>query len=233
MKPLRDVEDGSPLVQDAQRLLNAAPPTAESMDRMQRVRRAIDAREAAAAGSFGRPLRTLSIALGVLLVAGSALAAVSWYFQVPNPSVVVAVPPHRYVARPIDPADATASDDTIAPETDHATSTPKKTRASTARPRPEPEATAPEPSRDSALVHQAMKALRRDHDAATAARLLSEQRTTYPQSALAEEALSLQIEAAVALQDPRARELATLYVARYPNGRYVAIAARALKSQPQ
>lgn len=227
MKRLRDVEDGSPLLQDAQRLLKAAAPTVASKERMQRVRRAIDEREAAPAGIRGRPLPALATALGVLLMTGSALAAVRWYTHRPDRSAVESAPTQDSATQRSAPSDNAAA---AHMPTDRARSTPKRARPSTPRTRQEPEATVIEPSRDSALVHQAMTALRRDHDAATAARLLSEQRTAYPESPLAEEALSLHIEAAVASEDPRAGDLAALYMVRYPNGRYVAIATRALKS---
>lgn len=82
---------------------------------------------------------------------------------------------------------------------------------------------------DSELVHRAVKALRRDGDPALAARLLAERRARDPGGPLAEEALSLQIEAALAQGDPRGQALAREYLARYPSGRYVAIARRALQ----
>ena len=77
-------------------------------------------------------------------------------------------------------------------------------------------------------MHRALKALRRDGDPALAARLLEENRKRYPEGPLAEEALSLQIEAALALHDPRAHAFARDYVTRYPNGRYLDVAQRAL-----
>jgi hypothetical protein len=82
---------------------------------------------------------------------------------------------------------------------------------------------------NSALVHRAVKALRHDGDAALAASLLDENRKRYPNGPLAEEALSLQIEAALALHDARARGFAREYLARYPNGRYLEVARRALQ----
>jgi hypothetical protein len=82
---------------------------------------------------------------------------------------------------------------------------------------------------DSELVHRALKALRRDHDPALAARLLEQHRARSPAGPLAEEALSLQIEAASLLGDPRAHLLAREYLARYPNGRYLSVAQRALQ----
>jgi outer membrane protein assembly factor BamD (BamD/ComL family) len=85
------------------------------------------------------------------------------------------------------------------------------------------------PTSNSALVHRAVKALRRDGDAALAASLLEENRKRYPNGPLAEEALSLQIEAALALHDARARAFAREYMTRYPNGRYLEVARRALQ----
>lgn len=104
---------------------------------------------------------------------------------------------------------------------------PPEASADTAEPAPEPQATPP--GQDSLLVHRAVQALRRDGDPALAARLLAEHARRYPRGPLAEEALSLQVEAAVALGDPRARTFAREYLRRYPNGRYAGIARRALE----
>jgi hypothetical protein len=93
-------------------------------------------------------------------------------------------------------------------------------------------ATPPAAASDSELVHRAVKALRRDGDPALAARLLQEHRARTPEGPLAEEALSLQIEAALALRSPRAAALAREYLARYPGGRYASVAARALQEAP-
>jgi hypothetical protein len=95
-----------------------------------------------------------------------------------------------------------------------------------AQPAQAPAAAAPA---DSEFVHRAVKALRRDNDPAAAARLLDWHRAHSPDDdPLAEEALSLQIEAALALGEPRARTLAREYLERYPGGRYTAVAQRAL-----
>jgi hypothetical protein len=82
---------------------------------------------------------------------------------------------------------------------------------------------------ESTLVHRAVQALRRDGDPALAARLLAESRKHSSSGPLAEEALSLQIEAALALHDARARAFAREYMTRYPNGRYLEVARRALQ----
>lgn len=81
----------------------------------------------------------------------------------------------------------------------------------------------------SELVHRAVKALRHDHDPALAARLLEEHRARGASGPLAEEALSLQIEAATQLGDARAQQYAREYLKRYPEGRYLGVARRALQ----
>jgi hypothetical protein len=115
----------------------------------------------------------------------------------------------------------------------HRGSAPRVT--SHAAPRVQQHAEAAEEARastsNSALVHRAVKALRRDGDAALAASLLEENRKRYPNGPLAEEALSLQIEAAVALHDMRARTFAREYLTRYPDGRYLDVARRALQGE--
>lgn len=77
------------------------------------------------------------------------------------------------------------------------------------------------------LVFDAMRLLRREGRADRASVLLGEYLRTYPGGPLAEEALALAIEAAVALGDRRAKDLANRYLARYPNGQFRAAAERA------
>lgn len=80
----------------------------------------------------------------------------------------------------------------------------------------------------SEFVHRALRALRRDGDAALATRLLERHRARDPDGPLAEEALALQVEAAAELGQPRARGLAREYLTRYPGGRYRNVAERVL-----
>jgi hypothetical protein len=78
------------------------------------------------------------------------------------------------------------------------------------------------------LVRRAVKALRRDGDAALAGRLLESAHQKSPDGALAEEVMSLRVEAALARGDARARTYAQEYLARYPAGRYREQVGRAL-----
>lgn len=84
---------------------------------------------------------------------------------------------------------------------------------------------------DPKRVINAIQALRRDKDPARAQALLESHLKQHPNGALAEEALALSIEAAVARKDPRAAVYAKRYLARYPNGRYRDFAARVSSKQ--
>jgi hypothetical protein len=92
-------------------------------------------------------------------------------------------------------------------------------------------AAAPGPAEDPTPVVSAMRALRRDGDAARASALLDDYLRQHPTGALAEEALALAIEAATVRGDARARVLAAQYVTRYPHGRFRPAAERALARQ--
>lgn len=76
---------------------------------------------------------------------------------------------------------------------------------------------------------EAMRA-RRNGNFARVRDLSSEYRVKYPSGGLHEEALALSIEAAVALGDADATRLASLYLQRYPQGRFRGQAQRALGS---
>jgi hypothetical protein len=83
------------------------------------------------------------------------------------------------------------------------------------------------PAAEAALVLDAFRALRRNHDAATAERLLQAYMTQFPDGALVEDALALAIEAASARGDQRAATLAARYLQQFPRGRYRDTAERA------
>lgn len=81
-------------------------------------------------------------------------------------------------------------------------------------------------SEDVKLVFDAMRALRRDGQPDVAWRQLEEYLRRFPSGTLAEEALALSIEAANVRGDPRAKDLANRYLARYPSGRFQKAAER-------
>jgi hypothetical protein len=86
----------------------------------------------------------------------------------------------------------------------------------------------PRPGEDPSQVAEAVRALRKQGDAARAQALLDEYLRANPKGALSEDALALSIEAAAARKDPRAADYARRYLARYPNGRFRGVAERAL-----
>jgi hypothetical protein len=87
---------------------------------------------------------------------------------------------------------------------------------------------APRAGEDPTQVAEAVRALRKQGDAARAQALLDQYLKSNPRGALAEDALALSIEAAAARKDPRAAEYARRYLARYPSGRFRAMAERVL-----
>ena len=84
---------------------------------------------------------------------------------------------------------------------------------------------------DALLLHQAVEALRSSDDPQKAAQLLREYERTQPSKELEEEVLALRIETALANKDPKARELARRYLARYPNGRFRSLATTAASQE--
>jgi hypothetical protein len=83
---------------------------------------------------------------------------------------------------------------------------------------------------ESVLVHAAVRALRVDGRTSRARSLLSEYLSRFPHGALAEDAVALQIEAAVAARDSiEARRWASRYVNDFPSGRFRAVADSVLR----
>jgi hypothetical protein len=81
---------------------------------------------------------------------------------------------------------------------------------------------------DPAPVLEAIRALRSHGDAARASVLLSGYLKAHPNGVLAEDALALSIESAIAQHDTaRAADLGRRYLTKFPNGRYRAFATQA------
>jgi hypothetical protein len=87
------------------------------------------------------------------------------------------------------------------------------------------------PGEDPAPVLEAIRALRRSGDPARAQKLLDEYLASNPRGALSEDALGLAIEAAAARHDPRAADYARRYLARFPNGRFRAVALKSAQNR--
>jgi hypothetical protein len=112
--------------------------------------------------------------------------------------------------------------DEPAPEIDTKAQPASKERVrATSKPSENPE--------DAAAVLDAIRALRKERDPARAERLLGEYMKSNPNGVLSEDALALSIEAAAAKRDPRAADYARRYLSRYPQGKYRAVAQRALE----
>ena len=86
---------------------------------------------------------------------------------------------------------------------------------------------------DSAPVVEAMRALRRERDPVRARVLLSRYLERHPTGTLAEEALALAIEAAVAHGDADAAGLAARYLRLYPAGPFRPLARQTLAAAAQ
>lgn len=103
-----------------------------------------------------------------------------------------------------------------------------------ASPRTRRPAAAPVPptSEDASAVAAAMRALRVEKDPARARGLLSRYLAEHPNGALAEEALAMSIEAAIAHHDTDVAALAGRYLRLYPQGSFQTLARNAVVAQP-
>jgi len=86
-------------------------------------------------------------------------------------------------------------------------------------------------SEDTSAVSAAMRALRVEHNPVRARALLARYLGDHPNGALAEEALALSIEAALAHHDGDVAALANRYLRRYPRGSFQELARQALVAQ--
>jgi hypothetical protein len=225
MKRLIELAETDRLTARANALVRALGPTVESAERLQRVRRSLDApprvaslrwawRGALAVGLLGASAAAAgSVALSGVL--GQPLAA-------PSTSAQLA-PPVR--SKPAAPAPAPRQ---TAAGAEPMMRQPDRPIAESAARSSSPTLHFAAPAlSDVARVHEAAKALRRDADPARALQLL-ERPGTHITGPLAEEALALRIEASAARGDGRAAKLAAAYLAQYPAGRYRQLAAKAL-----
>lgn len=87
------------------------------------------------------------------------------------------------------------------------------------------------PDEDPALVVDATRALRVDRDARRARFLATRYLQQHPRGELAEEALAIEVEAALDHHDADAKSAAVRYLRLYPHGAYRAVAERALSAR--
>lgn len=224
MKRLIDLPADDRLTARAHELVRAMGPTQFSEVRMRRLRSAMDTADD---GPSRWPRR---LTLGVVLFATSAAAASGGSLitaltqpEEPSPAASVASAAPALIASPRSVAARAVP---AAPAEPEASAPPPASLPTTARAAARAPAAS---SSDVKRVHEAAKALRRDRDPERALALLEQ--SGAGSGPLAEEALALRIEAALARGDQRAADLARTYLAQYPNGRYQALAKKALSSR--
>lgn len=165
-------------------------------------------------------LRPALLGAGVMLIAATAAAAGYSILMpssaplAPMPSAVVVPPSGARIAPAPAPAPAPPPPIEVPAKDDK----PSERRVEKARPAGE----------DPTQVADAVRALRKQGDPVRAQALLDQYLKSNPRGALAEDALALSIEAAAARKDPRAADYARRYLARYPQGRFRAVADRVL-----
>jgi len=224
-----------PALEQALSVLEAADDWGESdaalRTREQRVRRALDAPRPSTAPRRRATAVAFVSLLSVVLLGASAFAAVRYLAErgagspVKTPEAHTHAPPRRTKATAPDQAPKVQAQPAPSEAQPAATSAPSR-RATAIEARRKQERAA---RRDAALVHEAVRALRHDGEPARAARLLSRYRRHAPHGPLAEEALSLQVEAERARSNhAAASRLAREYLSRYPHGRY----ERAVRGTP-
>jgi len=99
-------------------------------------------------------------------------------------------------------------------------------------PRPHRAATSTAPvGEDTSAVSAAMRALRVERNPARARGLLARYLSEHPNGNLAEEALAMSIEAAIAHHDGDVADLASRYLRTYPQGSFQTLARQALAAQ--
>lgn len=234
MNRLRDEAGEGPVGEKGLELIRRTPGTPEMPEMKRRVWAALQQsglHRAAAPRRLG--LRAFAVAAVVLALGGTAGAMIARRWIQPRG----ATPRPTPAATPIAPkvtatrTVARAAAPVAVPE---ATPPPapairaRPVRATPPRATDLPVATAAERTQ----VLDAMIALRHDHDAARAGRLLDHYLGAHPHGALREEALALAIEAANARSDTAAaRRWAGAYGDAYPNGRFAKFARETLEAE--
>jgi hypothetical protein len=217
VKRLREEADGS--FRELTLLVESAEPYQSGPFAKRHVQSRI-ARALEDGGTRRLALRPALLGVGALLLAATAAAA---GYSVLAPSKPVSLAPQ---VAPSVPASRLALPAPRAPQVEvPPRAAPEPTAAEPPSTKPQPKLRAGE---DPSQVAEAVRALRKQGDAARAQALLDQYLKTNPHGALSEDALALSIEAAAARKDPRAADYARRYLARYPNGRFRAVAERAL-----
>jgi hypothetical protein len=170
-------------------------------------------------GTRRRVLQPALLAFGALFVA--ATAAATGYTLLASSKKVE--PPVAPVVLPPSVTPSRANVSRAAPP-----SLPEAAEPPAVEPLNAKRADKPRAGEDPSQVAEAVRALRKQGDAARAQALLDQYLKSNPRGALAEDALALSIEAAAARKDPRAADYARRYLTRYPNGRFRGVAERAL-----
>jgi hypothetical protein len=217
-------------------LLRAAAPYRPPAGRKQRVRLSLGQSAARRAPLFLRP----AIVVGVLIGCGAFASAAfgpwrGWmaraYERWVPPALVAAAPQpdaRAHGRRPPQavgaPADEIASPETTTALAPTPTLAPSASREAIPAPPHARRAPSPAAGEDTSVVLEAMRALRLERNPVRARVLLAKYLDRHPTGALAEEALAMSIEAAVAHHDADAASLGARYLTLYPTGPFHALA---------
>jgi hypothetical protein len=235
MNRLREEAGEGPVGEKGLELIRRTPGTPEMPEMKRRVWAALQQsglHRAAAPRRLG--LRAFAAGAVVLALGGTAGAVIARRWILPRAATVTSTAPAtpvrinakvtatRTVARAAAPVATLEAPPPPAPVV-----RARPVRATPPRATDLPVATAAERTQ----VLDAMIALRRDHDAVRAGRLLAQYLGAHPHGALREEALALAIEAANARGDAAsARRWAGAYGDAYPNGRFSKFARETLQA---